>query len=206
MRDVGKNINRARQYKKMTQDELAEKIYTTRQTVSNYETGKSRPDVEMLVTLADVLGTDVSDLIYGNERQIRRNSYLIKSAVCLMLSLVSLLMFLWLEPMALEVFQRGGDGRYIVFVYLLKWLACVLCGCSIGNAAAMFRIHGTNRKIAKTLRLASAAVLIGGSAFYGTAAVFGWCEGVFAALCASKLTAPAVFAVLGAFLTDTTLP
>ncbi len=206
MRDIGKNIKSARQHKNMTQDELAEKIYTTRQTVSNYETGKSRPDVEMLVVIADVLEMDVSELIYGDDRQIRTKSYLIKSAVCLMLSLVSLLIFLWLEPRALEVFQRGGDGRYIVFAYLLKWLACVLCGCSIGNAAVMFRICGTNRKIAKTLRLSSAAVLIGGSAFYGTAAAFGWCEGIFTVLCGSKLTAPAVFAVLGAFLTDTTLP
>lgn len=206
MRDIGKNIKSARQHKNMTQDELAEKIYTTRQTVSNYETGKSRPDVEMLVTIADVLEMDVSELIYGDERQIRRRSYLIKSAGCLMLSVVSLLMFLWLEPMALEVFQRGGDGRYIVFVFMLKWLACVLFGGFAGNITVLLRVCGTKPKAVKTFRLVSTAALTLCTVFYVTTAAFGWCEGIFTVLCGSKLAAPTVFMILGAFLTDTTLP
>ena len=45
MRDIGKNIRLLRQQKIMTQDELAEALFVTRQTVSNYETGRSRPDV-----------------------------------------------------------------------------------------------------------------------------------------------------------------
>ena len=45
MRDIGKNIRQLRTAKNMTQDELAEKLFVTRQTVSNYEPGKSRPDV-----------------------------------------------------------------------------------------------------------------------------------------------------------------
>ena len=70
MRDIGKNIKQLRSQKKMTQDELAEKLFVTRQTVSNYETGKSRPDVEMLVKIAEVLHTDIHQLIYGPEPSI----------------------------------------------------------------------------------------------------------------------------------------
>ena len=55
MRDIGKNIRQLRTAKNLTQDELAEKLFVTRQTVSNYETGKSRPDVEMLVKISDIL-------------------------------------------------------------------------------------------------------------------------------------------------------
>ena len=58
MRDIGKNIRQLRTQKNMTQDELAKKLFVTRQTVSNYETGKSRPDVEMLDRIAQMLETE----------------------------------------------------------------------------------------------------------------------------------------------------
>lgn len=65
MRDIGKNIKTLRTKKNMTQDELAEKLFVTRQTVSNYETGRSRPDVEMLARIAEVLETDANAVLYG---------------------------------------------------------------------------------------------------------------------------------------------
>lgn len=65
MRDVGKNIRKLREQKQMTQEALSEALFVTRQTVSNYETGRSRPDVDMLVRIAEVLDTDVNTLIYG---------------------------------------------------------------------------------------------------------------------------------------------
>ena len=65
MRDIGKNIKTIRQSKKMTQEALAEALYVTRQTVSNYENGRSRPDLDMLLKIAEVLETDVNTVIYG---------------------------------------------------------------------------------------------------------------------------------------------
>ena len=57
MRDIGKNIRYLRESKGLTQDQLAEKLFVTRQTVSNYETGRTRPDVDMIVSIANVLRT-----------------------------------------------------------------------------------------------------------------------------------------------------
>lgn len=65
MRDIGKNIKALREKKGMTQEALAEALFVTRQTVSNYETGRSRPDLDMLVKIADVLGADVNQVLYG---------------------------------------------------------------------------------------------------------------------------------------------
>ena len=42
MRDIGKNIRDLRQQKHLTQEELAEQLFVTRQTVSNYENGRTR--------------------------------------------------------------------------------------------------------------------------------------------------------------------
>ena len=65
MRDIGKNIRSLREERGLTQEELAQALFVTRQTVSNYETGRSRPDIEMLVRIAQVLETDANQVLYG---------------------------------------------------------------------------------------------------------------------------------------------
>ncbi len=65
---IGENIKAIRQSKNMTQEELAVKIYTTRQTVSNYEKGRSDPDLETIKRIAEALETDASVLLYGDGR------------------------------------------------------------------------------------------------------------------------------------------
>ena len=47
---IGKNIKKARSEKGYTQEQLAQKLSVTRNTISNYETGHSNPDIEMLQT------------------------------------------------------------------------------------------------------------------------------------------------------------
>jgi len=68
MRDISKNISAARKAKNLTQDELAARLFVTRQTVSNYETGKSRPDIDMLMSIAAALDTDINTLLYGKQK------------------------------------------------------------------------------------------------------------------------------------------
>lgn len=46
-----------------SQDELAEKIGVSRQTLSKYETGESYPDIEKCKLLADIFGTSLDDLV-----------------------------------------------------------------------------------------------------------------------------------------------
>ena len=101
MRDIGKNIKEFRILKNMTQDELAEKLYVTRQTVSNYETGKSRPDVTMLVKIGEVLDTDIQQLIYGLEQK-RRKPELKRLMVWAALTAVLALTWFICEPLAMD--------------------------------------------------------------------------------------------------------
>lgn len=62
---VGKNIVKLRKEQGMSQEQLAQKIHVTRQAVSNWETGRSQPDLDMLETLASAFGTDILVVIYG---------------------------------------------------------------------------------------------------------------------------------------------
>ena len=71
MNVVSNSIKKLREEKGMTQDELAEKLNVTRQAVSNWETGKTQPDIETLTKLAEIFDVSVERIIYGSERKER---------------------------------------------------------------------------------------------------------------------------------------
>lgn len=68
MNSVGKNLQKIRKEKKMTQEELAEKLNVTRQAISNWETDKTQPDVNTLAQIAEALDISVEVLIYGEPK------------------------------------------------------------------------------------------------------------------------------------------
>lgn len=88
MRDIGKNIRSLRQRQGMSQDQLAQTLHVTRQTISNYETGRSRPDVEILTSLADALGADVKEVLYGPVGQEARKKQLRHLAIGVVLAVL----------------------------------------------------------------------------------------------------------------------
>lgn len=68
MSKISKNIKKQRSLSGMTQEELANRIHVTRQTVSSWETDRTQPDLEILLSLADAFGIEVEELIYGKKR------------------------------------------------------------------------------------------------------------------------------------------
>lgn len=71
------NISELRKQEKLSQDDFANIFHVSRQTVSNWENGKSYPDVEMLVKISDYFGISVDQLIkkklYQVEQKILRS-------------------------------------------------------------------------------------------------------------------------------------
>lgn len=57
------NLTALRRRYGYSQDELAEKIGVSRQTLSKYETGESLPDIERCRLLAEVFGVSMDDLV-----------------------------------------------------------------------------------------------------------------------------------------------
>ena len=64
--ELGKQIKKYRSEKALSQDALAEKIYVSRQTISNWENDKSYPDVNSLVLLSKVFNVSLDQLIKGD--------------------------------------------------------------------------------------------------------------------------------------------
>ena len=59
----GENLIELRKLHNMSQEELAELIGISRQTLSKYETGESLPDIEKCKMIADVFGVLLDDLV-----------------------------------------------------------------------------------------------------------------------------------------------
>lgn len=70
---INDNLRELRISRRMTQEQVAEKLNVTRQTVSSFETGRTRPDIDTLVKLSEVYGTDLENLIYGADKELKSN-------------------------------------------------------------------------------------------------------------------------------------
>lgn len=64
--ELGKQIKKYRRNFSLSQEDLAEKVYVSRQTISNWENDKSYPDVNSLVLLSEVFNTSMDNLIKGD--------------------------------------------------------------------------------------------------------------------------------------------
>ena len=106
MANISKNIKQIRIKNKMTQEELAEALFVTRQTISNYETGKSNPDIETILKIAEVFKVDANTVIYGlpiEENQKRNKNWAIGIGVFL----VVLLSAIFVIDNLLEPYNEG---------------------------------------------------------------------------------------------------
>lgn len=65
MSTVGANIKKYRTAQKKSQEEMAEELNVTRQTVSSWETGRTEPDIDTLHRISVYLDVTVEELIYS---------------------------------------------------------------------------------------------------------------------------------------------
>lgn len=135
MRDIGKNIRSLRVKRNMSQDHLAEALHVTRQTVSNYETGRSRPDVEMLTALSEALEADVKEILYG-PAETDRTAQLRRLAAGAVVSGVVLALVWWGGRWTGELFDRTYLAAPAWLWKLVPWpLAFLPLGWTMAQGA-----------------------------------------------------------------------
>lgn len=69
--ELGKQIRKYRNERTLSQEALADKVYVSRQTVSNWENDKSYPDVKSLVLLSEVFAVSLDQLIKGDVEMVK---------------------------------------------------------------------------------------------------------------------------------------
>ena len=122
MCDIGANIRRARVRRKLTQDDLAQTVHTTRQTISNYETGRSHPDVETL----DALGVELTELLDETPPADARRAALRRLCITGAVTLVLTGLWVYLHAICLRQYQRGGMAPLTAMLITEPLLLCAL--------------------------------------------------------------------------------
>lgn len=56
----------------MTQEEVAEKIHVSRQTISNWENGRNLPDINSLVLISEIYAISLDELMKGDPKMVKQ--------------------------------------------------------------------------------------------------------------------------------------
>lgn len=141
---IGRNCRRLRQRAGLTQEELAERLHVTRQAVSAWETEKNHLDAETLVVLAEALGADVQELLYGPgvvqapfARYQRR--YLLCAALSAVVVIAWLIMEVTLKPyLARQAAQTLIPYPGMAYFLIVPPLGVLGLGCLIPSLASLW--------------------------------------------------------------------
>ncbi len=69
--ELGKRIKDFRSLHNWNQDELAEKMFVSRQTISNWENDKSYPDIQSILLLSNLFEISLDQLVKGDVEQMQ---------------------------------------------------------------------------------------------------------------------------------------
>lgn len=99
--ELGNKIKYYRGEKELSQEELAERVYVSRQTISNWENNKSYPDINSIVLLSEIFEISIDNLIKGDVEQMKKeinseevkklNFYATMMGILMLVALVSLM-------------------------------------------------------------------------------------------------------------------
>lgn len=70
--ELGKQIKRYRMEVNLSQEELADKVFVSRQTISNWENDKNYPDINSLVLMSEVFHVSLDHLVKGDLERMKK--------------------------------------------------------------------------------------------------------------------------------------
>lgn len=70
--NIGDKIKNAREENKLTQVQASEKLMVSRQTISNWENGKSLPDILSVIRMSELYKISLDDLLKGDKAMIEK--------------------------------------------------------------------------------------------------------------------------------------
>lgn len=117
--ELGNKIKYYRGEKELSQEELAERVYVSRQTISNWENNKSYPDINSIVLLSEIFEISIDNLIKGDVELMKKeiNSEEVKKLnfYASMMGILMLVATILLMPM-LKFIGLYGFIPYFVLV------------------------------------------------------------------------------------------
>ncbi|WP_243681249.1 helix-turn-helix domain-containing protein [Lacticaseibacillus manihotivorans] len=68
---IGEQLRNAGHQHQLSQEQIAEILGVSRQTISNWETSKSYPDIERVMRLAEIYHLSLDELLRGDQQMVK---------------------------------------------------------------------------------------------------------------------------------------
>ncbi|GAA2917353.1 helix-turn-helix domain-containing protein [Enterococcus pseudoavium] len=129
--DVGKRLKMRRNELKLTQDYVAEKLGITRQTISNWENGRSYPDIERIIRLSELYELSLDELLKGDQKMVKhlQENTLVTHFLKLFIAMLTINFLLMLvllvnqtlnEVFLLAIFALISINTFALFYLIIK--------------------------------------------------------------------------------------
>lgn len=152
MNELGARLQALRRQAHLSQQELAERLHVSRQSISKWELGTAKPDLDNMIRLSELFGVSLDELVLGktqNRQEIPQNSAQpVENAktkrrkrmrLCLFAGVLCLVLAVALLPLH-QLFDRHMLGNWYtsVWTYLLTVPHNVLLLAGAGFLAAAY--------------------------------------------------------------------
>lgn len=114
--DIGTRIKKCREQHSISQDELALKVFVSRQTISNWETNKSYPDIKSLTMLSNIFNVSLDDFVKGDIEEMRKIIDSEKIKEFNVLSYIFLVEMLVVTISAYPLFKMDGYTGTLIWI------------------------------------------------------------------------------------------
>lgn len=105
--DFGTQVRKLRQSQKLTQEQMAQKLNVSRQTISSWENNRNLPDLEMVVKISRIFELSLDNLILGDpsmtDKLVEDGSEMRKARISLYVMLISII---------------AGIGSFVLFTII----------------------------------------------------------------------------------------
>ncbi|MBQ7434006.1 MAG: helix-turn-helix transcriptional regulator [Lachnospiraceae bacterium] len=142
--DIGKKIRNARTEAKLTQEQAAEALGVSRQTISNWENEKSYPDIVSVVKMSDLYSVSLDHLLKGEDTMSKYVDYLEESTDVVksrkkLSKLILMVTYLGIWAVSLIVFwffteESDAMGYAIMCFWVLLPVATFVISILIGKS------------------------------------------------------------------------
>ena len=130
--EIGKRLKEARLGAGMTQEQAAERLFVSRQTISNWENERTYPDIVSVIRLSDLYSISLDELLKGDDKMLEHleeSTDIVKSNQKLVLAVVANIIVVLL-CMAMAAFLP--ESVYAV--------ACIFCMAVVSVTCLLYQI------------------------------------------------------------------
>ena len=131
MNEIANNIKRLRKEKGLSQEQMAETLHVTRQTVSAWERGVAQPGLDTLAEIAKALETEPEQLLYGKGASSQKPAYRAVSfwPVLGVIPLYLILLFILVIPMS--AWMGNYETVYLLCGQMVLAMLMMFCYCAL---------------------------------------------------------------------------